>query len=318
MFFVRLFDLRLFGFVCFIFLFPLVSVKDCGLWLWHSLDFSLTLFRISHLPLWYIWKWRSAHIYARGRRQSCKLHYCLWRVSIKPRLTFSNRSMFFVSKGNFFDIIKTRIFKYIENFTSKNWNISDKKKHSVFHISAQNIDCAFSLEPPRRGGSNKYPQSMFLIRNKKKNVHPCIPQFYYIKWGLRGSILYRYDFVMTFINCSWLARRCVGHRTASLFTCRMVSRKPDWIPLYSQDGESKLRLTPLAPPPPPPPAPVYLHDCDSDIRLNPSLLAGWRVGHQAEWWLLQQIGAYLLFSTFGPIVVQLLAPRHKTTFLVLN
>ena len=40
--FVRLFNLRLFGFVCFLFL--LVSGKGCGLWLWHSLDFSLTFF----------------------------------------------------------------------------------------------------------------------------------------------------------------------------------------------------------------------------------------------------------------------------------
>ena len=35
----------------------------------------------------------------------------------------------------------------------------------IFHISAQNINCAYSLELPRRGGSNKYPQSMFLSRN---------------------------------------------------------------------------------------------------------------------------------------------------------
>ena len=40
--FVRLFDLCLFGFVGFLFL--LVSGKGCGLWLWHSLDFSLTCF----------------------------------------------------------------------------------------------------------------------------------------------------------------------------------------------------------------------------------------------------------------------------------
>ena len=40
--FVRLFDLCLFGFVGFLFL--LVSRKDCGLWLWYSLDFSLTFF----------------------------------------------------------------------------------------------------------------------------------------------------------------------------------------------------------------------------------------------------------------------------------
>ena len=37
----------------------------------------------------------------------------------------------------------------------------------IFHISAQNIDCGYSLEPPRRGGSNEYPQSMFLSRHKK-------------------------------------------------------------------------------------------------------------------------------------------------------
>ena len=31
----------------------------------------------------------------------------------------------------------------------------------IFLISAQNIHCGYSLEPPRRGGSNEYPQSMF-------------------------------------------------------------------------------------------------------------------------------------------------------------
>ena len=40
--FVRLFDLCFFGFISFFFL--LVSGKGCGLWLWHSLDFSLTFF----------------------------------------------------------------------------------------------------------------------------------------------------------------------------------------------------------------------------------------------------------------------------------
>ena len=40
-----------------------------------------------------------------------------------------------------------------ENFQIKN---SD-----IFYISAQNIDCRYSLEPPRRGGSNGYPQSLF-------------------------------------------------------------------------------------------------------------------------------------------------------------
>ena len=75
-------------------------------------------------------------------------------------------------------ITKTHLFKYeyIENFTSKNWKFSD-----IFHVTALNIDCGYLLEQPRRGGSNEYPRSIFLSRNKKNNVYPCKPQFYYIK-----------------------------------------------------------------------------------------------------------------------------------------
>ena len=59
------------------------------------------------------------------------------------------------------------------------------KNSDIFLISAQNINFGYSLEPPRRGrgGSNEYPQSMFLSRNKKNNVYPCKLQFYYIKVG---------------------------------------------------------------------------------------------------------------------------------------
>ena len=66
-----------------------------------------------------------------------------------------------------------------ENFQIKN---SD-----ILHISAQNIDCGYSLGPPRRGGSNTYPQFMFLSSNKKTNVNSCKPQLYYIKLGLKGG-----------------------------------------------------------------------------------------------------------------------------------
>ena len=31
----------------------------------------------------------------------------------------------------------------------------------IFLISAQSIDCGYSLEPPHQGSSNEYPQSMF-------------------------------------------------------------------------------------------------------------------------------------------------------------
>ena len=61
------------------------------------------------------------------------------------------------------------------------------KNSDIFPISAQNIDCVYSLEPPQGGGSNEYPQSMFLSRNKKNNIYPCKPQFYCIKVGSEGG-----------------------------------------------------------------------------------------------------------------------------------
>ena len=82
-------------------------------------------------------------------------------------------------------ITKTYLFKYTETLPPKNENFQIKNS-DILHISAQNIDCGYSLEPPRRGGSNEYPQFMFLSRNKKNNVYPCKPQFYYIKVGFKG------------------------------------------------------------------------------------------------------------------------------------
>ena len=83
-------------------------------------------------------------------------------------------------------ITKTRLFKYTENFTTKKWKFLHKNSNIFFQISAKNIDCGYSLEPPRQGGSNEYPQYMFLSRNKKIIVYPCKPQFCYIKVGLKG------------------------------------------------------------------------------------------------------------------------------------
>ena len=78
---------------------------------------------------------------------------------------------------NTLDITKTCPFKHTENFTTKN---------DIFHFSAQNIDCGYTLEPPSRGGSNEYLQSMFLSGNKKNNVYPCKPEFYCITVGFKG------------------------------------------------------------------------------------------------------------------------------------
>ena len=94
----------------------------------------------------------------------------------------------FISWKKIEHITKTCLFKYTENFTTKNWNFSDKKFRYIFIIIIfdQSIDCGYSLEPPWRGSSNEYSQSMFLSRNKKNNAYPCKPQFYYIKAGFKG------------------------------------------------------------------------------------------------------------------------------------
>ena len=65
----------------------------------------------------------------------------------------------------------TKIFNIVkyENFQLKFFDI--------FLIFAQNIDYVYTLEPPRRGGSNEYPQSMFWSKNKKNRYTPAYPSF---------------------------------------------------------------------------------------------------------------------------------------------
>ena len=58
-------------------------------------------------------------------------------------------------------ITKTLLFKYIENFITKEKENFQIKNSDIFHNSAQDIDCVYSLEPPRQDDSNEYPQSVF-------------------------------------------------------------------------------------------------------------------------------------------------------------
>ena len=52
------------------------------------------------------------------------------------------------------------------------------KTFDIFLIFAQNIDCW-------------YPQSMFWSKNKKKNVYPSKPPFFYIKVGCKVVFITR-------------------------------------------------------------------------------------------------------------------------------
>ena len=78
-------------------------------------------------------------------------------------------------------------------------------------MSAQNTDCGYSLEPPQWGSSNEYPHSSFLSRNKKNNVYPCKPQFYYIKVGFKGV-----NIIQACFRDVWL---CLG----------LTTRQPLWV-----------------------------------------------------------------------------------------
>ena len=66
----------------------------------------------------------------------------------------------------------------IENFQQKIFDI--------FLIFAQNIDCGYTLEPPRQGGSNEYSQSMFWSKNKKNRYTPAN-----IQVGFKGIYIAR-------------------------------------------------------------------------------------------------------------------------------
>ena len=88
----------------------------------------------------------------------------------------------------------TKIFKVVKN----------ENFHGIFFfiflIFAQNIECGYTLEPPRRGGSNEYPQSMFWSKNKKNKCTPSNPSFSIQKWGTRGYTSHGHVFVMESIQ----------------------------------------------------------------------------------------------------------------------
>ena len=73
--------------------------------------------------------------------------------------------------------------QYNATFHGSMKGIFHLKISDISLIFAPNIYCGCSLEPPHWGGSNEYPQSMFLSLNKKKNnVYPGKPQFPYINF----------------------------------------------------------------------------------------------------------------------------------------
>ena len=61
-------------------------------------------------------------------------------------------------------------------------------------IFAQNMDCGYTLEPPKNidCGDRVLTSSRNLCLRAEimNNVYPCKPQFYYIKLGMLGGVIY--------------------------------------------------------------------------------------------------------------------------------
>ena len=86
--------------------------------------------------------------------------------------------------------------QYTEIFSAVKIENFSRKILIFFFNFAQNINCGYTLEPPRRGGSNEYPQSMFWSKNKKNRFTPAYPSFAIQKWGSRGYTLHGHVLMM--------------------------------------------------------------------------------------------------------------------------
>ena len=54
--------------------------------------------------------------------------------------------------------------------------------HIIFLNSAQNIDCGYSLEPPRWGGSNKYLPTIYILIRNMRNIRLFYRKIFSFCW----------------------------------------------------------------------------------------------------------------------------------------
>ena len=138
----------------------------------------------SHIPILWLSTRPHAQTYRRTDKHARTQEHTDWHA--RHLCTHAHRQCFIFYLFYFFTIFKWRrqgicsncvfwTFHYentpiqiYRKFHLQTLKISDKKLLKRFIYLLKNIDCGYSLEPPHRGGSNEYPQSMFLSRNKTK------------------------------------------------------------------------------------------------------------------------------------------------------
>ena len=106
--------------------------------------------------------------------KSCKLVKYIWNRT-KIHMTIIFNSVLFITKTCLYkyDPIEPHFYIVKLGFTGV---------YIIFQISAQNIDCGYSLEPPRRGGFNEYPQSMFWAEMWKISEFLYLKMFSFWRW----------------------------------------------------------------------------------------------------------------------------------------
>ena len=100
------------------------------------------------------------------------------RCSHMPEDTFSHGAAHFIITKTYLynvDPLKPYFYKVKLGFTGV---------YIIFLFLLKNIECGYSLEPPRWGGSNEYPQSMFWAEVWK------IPEFFIWKCSFFGGEIF--------------------------------------------------------------------------------------------------------------------------------
>ena len=107
------------------------------------------------------------HFLYMGYNAACLLNRLIWRRTVCKGICIGLQGWKALRNNAYSNILKISPAK-----TGR----SDKNS-DIFQISTQNIDCGYSLEPPRRGGSNEYPQSIFLAEITQIMYTPVNPSF---------------------------------------------------------------------------------------------------------------------------------------------
>ena len=120
---------------------------------------------------------------AKSEKVPCKMH-AFHQYAISIELLYSgfvscNIQALYIQKISCisFPLRRHTYSNTLKVYYQKKRKFSDKKNSDIFQISAQNIDCGYSLEPPRRGGSNEYHNLCFSAEITKIVYTPVNPSF---------------------------------------------------------------------------------------------------------------------------------------------